>query len=136
MGLDLIPLNFPLGCGPGGGPPSWGVSLAVGYLLLGGGFPWQGGLLGRGSPSQGGLLGKGVPPSWGVSLARGVSFPGGLFPRVGVGVPPSWEGGSIPACTEADPYHHPDTSKNITLATTSLRPVKNAILNSSQRHED
>ena len=51
VGLDLIPLNFPLGCGPGPDPPqfppwlwAWrGVSLA-------GGFPWH-----RGSPWWGGF---------------------------------------------------------------------------------
>ena len=76
VGLDLIPLNFPLGCGPGsyppqfppwvwawrGVPPSGGVSLAGGSPSLAGGPPWQGGLLGRG-----------VPP-W-----QGVSFLGGLL---------------------------------------------------------
>ena len=39
-------------------------------------------------------------------------------------------GEGIPACTEADPPVNRmiDTSKNITLATTSLRPVINAWL--------
>ena len=84
MGLDLIPLNSPLGCGPGGG----------------------------------------VPPSWGGLLGKEVSFAGGCL--LCQGVPPSWGGGSIPACTEADPRpvdRITDTSKNITLATTLLRPV-------------
>ena len=49
-GLDLIPLNFPLGC-----------------LLL----VW-GGLLGGVPPS------RGVPPSWGGLLGGGVSFLGGV----------------------------------------------------------
>ena len=80
MGLDLILLNFPLGCGPGGGSP-WqgGVSFAgrglpgreKGVSLTGGlpgglwGSPWQGGspegLTGRRSTWQGGLSGRGSP---------------------------------------------------------------------------
>ena len=70
MGLDLIPLNFPLGCGPGSDPPqfppwvwawrgvslvmegaSWGVSLVGGCLL--GGCLLLGGLLGRKVPPSG-----------------------------------------------------------------------------------
>ena len=97
-------------CFPGGVPPSRGVPPSGGCLLLGG-------LLGRGR----GLLGReGVPPLRGVSLAggspwRGVSLAGGLLGR----------GGGIPACTEADPpvNRMTDRCKNITLATTSLRPV-------------
>ena len=46
VGLDLTPLNFPLGCGPGRGSPWQGVSPWWGVS------PWQGGLLG-GSPWQG-----------------------------------------------------------------------------------
>ena len=55
----------------------------------------------------------------GVSAPRGVSARGDVCSRVG----------GIPACAEADPLPLPpgnrmtDTSKNITLATTSLRPV-------------
>ena len=111
----------------------WGVSFPEGSPWRGGGSPWQGvvkvsdciaeegclllggSLLGRGSPWWRGLL-PGGPPSW-----------GGLL---GWGVPP-WGGGSIPACTEADPPpvdRITDTSKNITLATTSLRPVTTIFL--------
>ena len=84
-----------------------GCSLTVsrGGLLPGGGasFLGRGGLLPGGSASRGGCL-----------LLGGVCFRGGLL-----------LGGSIPACTEADPPINSmtDTSKNITLATTSLRPV-------------
>ena len=51
-----------------------------------------------------------------VCRGGGVCFPG---------VPSSGGVGGIPACTEADPPVNriTDTSKNITLATTSLRPV-------------
>ena len=56
MGLDLIPLNFPPGCRPGGGSP------------------WQGGLFGRG-----GLLGGGVSLEGGSPWQRGVSLPGVLL---------------------------------------------------------
>ena len=56
----------------------------------------------------------------------GVSAPGGLLPVGGLllGGVCSW--GGIPACTEADPpvNRMTDRCKNITLATTSLRPVK------------
>ena len=90
VGLDLIPLNFPLGCGPGSDPPqfppwvwAWkrggcasfwrGVSFqGVSFkgVSLAGGSPWQG-----------------VPHSR-LSPSGGSPWPGG---------------GSIPACTEADP---------------------------------
>ena len=100
---SLIPLNFPLGCGPRGGCLLLGVSLA-------GGSPWQGGLILGGSHLAGGPPWWGVPPSWGFFLLGGVSLEGG---------PPSW------GLSEADPPVDRiiDTSKNITLATTSLRPV-------------
>ena len=166
--LDLILLNFPFRCGPGGGGGAsfFGgrVSLAGGASFLGGllgswvslaggspwwGSPWQGvslaggasflgglllgGLLGRevslagGSPWQGGLLGRGSPWRW-VSLAGGCLLLGGSPWQGGL---LGWGclllgGGSIPACTETDPPMDriTDTSKNITLATSSLRPVK------------
>ena len=59
----------------------------------------------------------------GVSAPRGVSAPGGVCSG-GVSAP---GGCGIPTCTEADtpPVDRiTDTYKNITLATTSLRPVK------------
>ena len=117
VGLDLIPLNFPLGCEPGGGSPGQG------------GASFLGGLLGRGVL----LLWGGAPflgsPSWGVS-SGGFSFLGGLLQ--GVGGASSWGvslagGFSLGGCLllEADPPvdRITDTSKNITLATTSLQPV-------------
>ena len=67
-------------------------------------------LRGGGLPGLGGLPDWGSPWSWGVSLVRGSPW--------------SWE--SIPACTEADPppvNRMTNRCKNITLATTSLRPV-------------
>ena len=87
-------------CGGGGElvPPSGGDG--GGGCLLPGGVP----------PSRGCLLPGGCP-------SGGCLLPGGLLP-----------GGGIPACTEADPPvdRITDTSKNITLATTSLRQVTNA----------
>ena len=79
-----------------------GRSLTVCRSLLPGGG--GGGLLGRGVSLAGGLLGRGVSLAGGCLLGR----------RSG-----------IPTCTEADPPMDriTDTSKNITLATTSLQPV-------------
>ena len=85
MGLDLIPLIFPLGVGLEGGACSEGVPALRGCLLLG---------------------------------------------------VPAPEGGVIPACTEADPpvNRMTNSSKNITSATTSLRPVKTLINHPSHTH--
>ena len=60
VGLDLIPLNFPLGCGPGPDPPQFPPWV----------WAWQEGLLGRGS-----LLGRGISLAGGVSLAEGGGMP-------------------------------------------------------------
>ena len=102
---------IPVGCVP----PSRGG------CLLGRGVPPSGGgvLLGGGCRLPGGLLGRGCLLLGGVSLAGGVPPSGGLL---ALGSP--WWGG-IPACTEADPpvNRMTDRCKNITLATTSLRPV-------------
>ena len=60
---------------------------------------------------------------WGVSAPGEVSAPGGVSAPRGCVL---LGGGGIQACTEADTPHvnrMTDTSKNITLATTSLRPV-------------
>ena len=89
VGLDLIPLNFPLGCWPGSDPPQfppwvwawiWSPSispLGVGLDLIplnfplgcgpGGGVSFAGGLLCRGVSFAGGS------PWQGVSLAGGYS---------------------------------------------------------------
>ena len=78
-----------------------GRSLTVCRSLLPGGMSAHGGVSAQGE--GGGLLPGGVC-SWGVSAP----------------------GGGIPACTEGDTpsvNRITDTSKNITLATTSLRPV-------------
>ena len=115
VGLDLIPLNFPLGCGPGSDPPQfppWVMGLDLIHLNSplgcgpGGGGLLLGGLLGRclllgGSPWRGASLGvslEGVPPFWGVSLLwggctpwRGYLLGGGLlWGSPWRGVPPSW----------------------------------------------
>ena len=79
----------------------------------------------------GGLRAGGGSPCWGCLHARGVSLPGGLPANggspcqggglLGGGVLPAggspWWGGSPPV------NRMTDTCKNITLATTSLRPV-------------
>ena len=129
-GLDLIPLNFSLGCGPGSDPPqsppwvgAWIWSPSISPLGCGPRcdppqFPpwvwawtWSPSISPLGVGLEGGFLGRGV------SLAGVCFLPGGGASFLG--------GGSIPACTEADPPvdRITDTSKNITLATTSLRPV-------------
>ena len=83
-----------------------------------GGSPCQGGLLARGASLPGGLLARGV------SLPGGVLLPGGCLLAGGVSLP----GG--PPCRGGSPCRRPplvdritDTRKNITLASTSLRPV-------------
>ena len=101
-----------------GGLPGRGVCLVQrGICLVGGCLPaWSGG--GSACLVQGGLPG-----------------PGGYLPGPG-GCLPAWSGGvclpgpggvsGIPACTKADtlpPCGQTHTCKNITLATTSLRPV-------------
>ena len=138
-----------------GGASFLGGCLLPGDLLLvgvslGGCASFLGGLLGGrftflgGSPSGGLLLGGspggppsgGLPPSWGVSW--GASFQGGLLGFLG-GPPfggcllprgsPSW--GRVPPSWGASFRETPpvnrmtDTSKNITLATTLLRPGNN-----------
>ena len=77
-GLDLIPLNFPLGCGPGPDPPQF-PPLGVG---LEGGLLWGGLLLGAVGLLLGGCLLCGVPPTWEGCLLLG----GCLLWEV----PPSW----------------------------------------------
>ena len=82
-------------------------------LVLGGGCV----VLGGSAWSQGGLPGTGGVSAW--------SWGGGGCVVLGGS---AWSGGSgIPACTKADTLPprcgQADTCKNITLATTSLRPV-------------
>ena len=83
--------------GPGGSPRRGGSPWSGGVCLVRGGSPWSGGL-----PAKGGS-----PWSGGVSLPRGVVF--------------AWSQGGF----SGDPPVNriTDTCKNITLATTSLRPV-------------
>ena len=122
-------------------------------LLLGGGggLCFLGGVcfLG-GSASKGGLLLGEVSASWrGVCFLGGCLLPGGVCFLGGLGSAPggcaswgvfargvcswgvcSW-GCGIPTCTEADtpPVDRiTDACKNITLATTSLQPVKIRII--------
>ena len=123
-----------------GGSPYWGGGLLVGEgdgsPLGGASFPGGSPCQGEGVSFQGGLLAGG-------SHCWGTSFPGGS-PCQGVppsrgspcqGVPPFW--GSP---YRGSPYRetHPpvdritDTSKNITLTTTSLRPVTR--MHSSRMH--
>ena len=91
-----------------GGAWSWGVLLGLGgFSLVRGGSPWSGGV------SL--VLG-------GVCLVRGVLLgPRGVVPGPG-GVCLVW--GGSPETPSVDRIT--DTCKNITLATTSLRPVKMA----------
>ena len=99
-------------CSPCKGGSPWGG----GVLLELGGFPCQGGLLSGRSPCWGGLLAGGSP-------CQGVSCQGGL-PAGGVSLP----GGFSLLETPSPVDRITDTSKNITLATTSLRPVIICIL--------
>ena len=96
-----------------GGASFWGVSLLGGCLLLGG-PPC------RGVPPSGGSTCRGVPPSRGSPCQGGLLPRGYLLPR---GVLPSRRGSPYRETPCVDRIT--DTSKNITLATTSLRPVIN-----------
>ena len=97
-----------------GGRGVWGFSIPGGFSIRGGSPSW-GGVLhpgGRGSPSGGfSILGGfsirgGASPIWG-----GVLHPGDMASQHALRQTPS------PPCGQTD------TCKNITLATTSLRPV-------------
>ena len=98
-------------------------SSTVCWSLLPGGevSGWSGGCL----PGPGGVLSQGGLPGPGGGLVPGgLHGPGGVwYPSMHWGMPPP----HIPACTEADPLRPmnrmTDRCKNITSATTSLRPV-------------
>ena len=116
MGQDLIPLNLALGVTldliPSISP------LGVGLDLIPLNFPLGCGP-GGGVSLEGGCLLLGGP------LGGGASFLGG--------------GCGIPACTEAEPPVNRITHscKNITLATTSLRPAMNTLVNKAgESHTD
>ena len=100
---------------PGGLSAPGGVCSGGVCLLWGVSAPGRGCLL-----QEGGVCSRGSAP--------GVSAPGRCLLQVSVccwGVVCFWRGG-IPACTEADTTpgnRMTDRCKNITLATTSLRPV-------------
>ena len=124
----LLPTHWPYAgvCFLGGVSGPGGCLLLVECLLQGGGV-CSGGLLQGGGCLLWGVCSRGVS-------ALGVSAPGGVCSQGGCLLPGgvcSREGclllgGGIPACTEADtpPVDRiTDTSKNITLTTTSLRPV-------------
>ena len=100
-----------------------GVCLVRGVSLPGGvgGSPWSGGvsLPGGCLPGPGGVSlpgGRGCSP-W----SRGVSLPGGWWVS-------AWSRGGVLRRPHPPMYRITDTCKNITLATTSLRPVKTEIL--------
>ena len=119
--------------------------------LVWGGLPGlggrgQGGLPGLGGclPGLGGLPGPGGVAAWSWGGQPGPRGSGGSAWSQGggclvLGVAAwsqggsawswGWVGGGIPACTEADPplNRMTDRCKNITLGTTSLRPVINDI---------
>ena len=113
VGLDLIPLNFPLGCGSGSDPPKfppwvwawiWSPQFPP-WVWAWTWYPWISPLgegLEGGSPCQGGLLSRGV------SLVGGSAHGG--YPSMHWGRP-------------CPVNRMTDRCKNITLATTSLRPV-------------
>ena len=107
-------------CLPVVGSPFGGAYFLGGCLLLGGPPSWRG-LLGRGSPSLGrGLLLTGSP-WWGLLLG-GLSLAGGS----------PWQGGAsflVGILGRQPPPVNRITHgcKNITLATTSLRPVNKKI---------
>ena len=121
-------------CRGGGSSPCRGVSLLGGVLLAQGeGVSLLGGVLPAGGyPCQGGLLARGVSLPGGFSLLGGLLAKGGLL--AGGGLPAGGGSpclGGLPARGVSLPETPPpsvdritDTSKNITLATTSLRPVK------------
>ena len=124
---SLLPLGGWGLSAPGGGgrcllpgvvsAPGGGGICSGGCLLLGGVCSWEEVL----------LLGRVSARGGGLSASEGVSAPGGCVCSRRV----CSEGGGIPACTEADtpPVNRiTDTSKNITLATTSLRPVITHVL--------
>ena len=94
--------------------PGGGGCLLLGGVCSGGDGVCSGGMVSApGGAASGGVSAPGGVCFWGVSAPGGCLLPGG-----------------IPACTEADPptvNRITDTSKNITLATTSLRPVKTLI---------
>ena len=112
-------------CFPEGGSPwSGGVSLVWGVCLVRGGSTWSGGF----SLVWGGLPGPGGSP-W----SGGVLPAGGVFSLVWGGPPcrggSPWSRGGVCLVRGGSPETPPvnritDTCKNITLATTSLRPVK------------
>ena len=128
-------MSAPLGVSAPGGVCSLGVSALGGVCSMGVSVPGGalGGVCPRGCLLRGCLL-------WGVCLGgvcfQGVSARGCLLQGVSalgvsaLGDVCSWGGllwgGGIPACTEADTprvNRMTDRCKNITLATTSLRPV-------------
>ena len=141
---------IPVGCVLAAHRPSAGVCFPWGGCLPGpgGGLPGPGGCLpgpGGGLPGPGGVClvqggvclvpGGCLPGPGGVCLVPGdLPGPGGSTWFRGGGVSGLGEGGGwsggvgIPACTEADtppPCGQTHACKNITLATTSLRPVIN-----------
>ena len=93
MGLDQIPLNFPLGCGLGSDPPQFPPWLWAWRGVFLGGLPGRGvslvGVSLVGVSLEGGLPGIGVSLVGGLP-GRGVSLAGDLL-RVGS----PWQGVSL-----------------------------------------
>ena len=114
-----------------GVPPSWGGSPWQGGLFLGGGgSPWQGGLF---LAPWGGLF-LGGSPYWGSATFWGASFWGEGFSLGGApysggasflgGLPLGGSPSGGVSLADTPPVNRITHScKNITLATTSLRPV-------------
>ena len=114
---------LPQGCLLLGGVCSWGVSAPRGVSVPGGVYSrgcllWGGGVCSRG---VGVFLLPGGVCSWGVSAPGGVCSGVCLLPR-GVWYPNMHWGRHVPPVDRIT-----DACKNITLATTSLRPVQNPV---------
>ena len=133
---DLIPLNFPLGCGPGSDSPQflpwlwawiWSPSispLSIGLDLIPLNFPWLWAWsLGRVSASLGGMSASEGVCFWGRRRGGGICFFGGMSAsggvcflggRTGWGVcflgGSAWSGGACWRPKEADtPSQEADT---------------------------
>ena len=100
----------------GGVPPSWGVSFLGGASFLGG------------VSFLGGRASFWVVPPWGVPPSWGVSLVGGLLGR-GVSLAEGVSQHALRQTTPPPPVNRiTHRCKNITLATTSLRPVTSMII--------
>ena len=131
-----MPESAPGGICYGGCLLPGGVSALGGCLLPGGSAPRRGVCSQEGCLLPGGVSALGGVCSWGVSAPGGCLLLGGVCSQGGVC---SWGVVSQHALRQAPTPPPPvnritDTSKNITLATTSLRPVKTLRVNKALGH--